>query len=114
MPTAKGVGASRISGPVRPWNPHALLAFGFKPKEYETVRFIDADADLVAALRNAFPALEAAARRSLAYEDFLRGHGRLTQRALRRFVNEATDAHDCVLGDHALTPLTALLERLPK
>lgn len=54
LPSAKAVGASRIEGPKRPWNPHALLSFGFKPEEYETVRFIDADADFVCALVNAF------------------------------------------------------------
>lgn len=52
MPTAKCVGASRIDGPKRPWNPHALIAFGFKPEEYEKVRMTDADADFVCALVN--------------------------------------------------------------
>lgn len=64
IPTAKVVGASRIEGPRRPWNPHALLAFGFKPEEYETVRLVDADADLVAAMRNAPPLLLTAASES--------------------------------------------------
>jgi hypothetical protein len=69
IPTAKCVGASRVDGPRRPWNPHALLAFGFKPEEYERVRFIDADADLVAGLRNAAPALlRAAAERNELWE----------------------------------------------
>lgn len=67
IPTAKLVGASRISGVRRPWNPHALLAFGFRPEEYETVRFVDADADLVAALRNAAPALIQAAREAFIF-----------------------------------------------
>ena len=49
LPTAKVVGASRVDGLVRPWNPHALVAFGFKPAEYETSRFIDEDADFIAA-----------------------------------------------------------------
>ena len=52
MPTATVVGASRIDGPKRPWNPHALIAFGFTPKEYETVRLKDADADFICALVN--------------------------------------------------------------
>jgi hypothetical protein len=48
MPTAKCVGASRVDGLVRPWNPHAYVAFGFKPDEFETSRFVDADADFIA------------------------------------------------------------------
>ncbi len=56
-PTAKLVGASRVLGVVRPWNPHALVAFGFKPSEYETVRLLDADADFVAATRTDVPRL---------------------------------------------------------
>jgi hypothetical protein len=50
IPTANLVGASRIEGLVRPWNPHAYVAFGFKPAEFETVRFVDEDADYIAAL----------------------------------------------------------------
>jgi hypothetical protein len=46
--TPKLVGASRVDGLVRPWNPYALVAFGFKPEEYETARFLDADAALIA------------------------------------------------------------------
>lgn len=57
LPTAKLVGASRIEGPRRPWNPHAYIAYGFKPTEFETVRFVDEDADLIAAAVNALPAL---------------------------------------------------------
>jgi hypothetical protein len=57
LPTAKCVGASRVEGLVRPWNPHGLLAFGFKPSEYETARFLDADADFVAHAREDIPAL---------------------------------------------------------
>lgn len=51
MPCARGVArrASRVAPLVRPWNPHAYLAFGFKPKEFETARFLDADADYIAA-----------------------------------------------------------------
>lgn len=60
MPTMKCVGASRIDGPKRPWNPHALIAFGFKPEEYEKVRMTDADADFVCALVNWFRSLAAA------------------------------------------------------
>ena len=63
MPTAKCVGASRLDGVLRPWNPHALIAFGFKPTEYETARFRDEDADLIAALRNAAPRLIAELRK---------------------------------------------------
>lgn len=61
MPTAKCVAAARIEGPVRPWNPHAYLAFGFKPKEFETVRFVSADAALICAAVNALPELLAIA-----------------------------------------------------
>ncbi len=57
MPTAKVVGASRLDGPKRPWNPHRLIAFGFTPDEYETARFTDADADLIASAVNALPEL---------------------------------------------------------
>lgn len=57
MPTAKVVGASRLDGPKRPWNPHRLIAFGFTPEEYETARFTDADADLIATTINALPVL---------------------------------------------------------
>jgi len=56
-PAAKLVAASRVLGPVRPWNPSALITFGFKPEEYETVRFLDADADFVAASRTDVPHL---------------------------------------------------------
>lgn len=60
MPTMKCVAASRIDGPKRPWNPHALIHFGFKPEEYEKVRMTDADADFVCALVNWFRSLSAA------------------------------------------------------
>ena len=57
LPTAQVVGASRVDGIVRPWNPHALIAFGFKPQEYETARFHDADADFIAHARTDLPRL---------------------------------------------------------
>ena len=50
--TAKCVSSARVEGIRRPWNPHALLAFGFKPSEYETARFLEDDAALIVALRN--------------------------------------------------------------
>lgn len=56
-PTRTCVAASRIPELKRPWNPSALLAFGFKPEEYETSRFTDADADLIVAMHEALPAL---------------------------------------------------------
>lgn len=59
MPTAKLVGASRLDGLLRPWNPHAYIAFGFKPREFETVRLLDEDADFIEAAHNAIPALVA-------------------------------------------------------
>ena len=57
LPTARCVGASRINEVVRPWNPHAYVQFGFTPAEFETSRFLDIDADLIAAARNALPDL---------------------------------------------------------
>ena len=63
MPTAQCVAASRIIGPRRPWNPHKYIAFGFKPEEFETVRFTDDTADFVAAIVNAAPQLLAMAER---------------------------------------------------
>jgi hypothetical protein len=57
MPTAQLVGASRLSKLRRPWNPHAYIAFGFKPEEFETPRFTDADADYIAAAYNSVPLL---------------------------------------------------------
>ncbi len=57
LPTAKVVGASRLDGLTRPWNPHALMRFGFRPEEYETARFLDGDADYIAAIFNRTPAL---------------------------------------------------------
>jgi hypothetical protein len=64
LPTAKLVGASRLEGVTRPWNPNKYVTFGFTPEEFETPRFLDADADLIAAARNAMPALLASADRA--------------------------------------------------
>jgi hypothetical protein len=69
LPTAKLVGASRIVGPVRPWNPYAYIARGFTPEEFETVRFVDEDADFVAHAREDIPSLVAYAE---ALEEALR------------------------------------------
>lgn len=52
LPAAKYVGASRIDGPKRPWNPHTAIAFGIRAEAQETVRFTDADADFVCGLVN--------------------------------------------------------------
>lgn len=49
IPTCKLVGASRIDGLKRPWNPHAAIAFGLKAEDHEIVRFTDEDADYIAA-----------------------------------------------------------------
>ena len=57
FPTAKCVGCARVDGLVRPWNPHALVAFGFDPKEYETARFLEPDATFIAHARSDIPAL---------------------------------------------------------
>lgn len=51
LATAKTVGASVVKGLPRPWNPYALLSFGFKPEEYEKARFKDCDADFIAYAR---------------------------------------------------------------
>lgn len=57
LPTAKVVAASRIEGLVRPWNPYRYIAFGFTPEEFETARFLDADATFIAAARADVPNL---------------------------------------------------------
>lgn len=50
LPTAKLVGASRVDGLPRPWNPHAMVAF-MKLDPAEVSRFVDADADFIAMSR---------------------------------------------------------------
>lgn len=72
---AELVGASRIEGVLRPWNPHAYVAFGMKAEQHEIVRFKDADADMIAALRNNASALITLARLGMAARDFLEKHG---------------------------------------
>ena len=59
LPTAKCVAASYVDGLVRPWNPHAYVRFGVRPQEFETARFLDADADFIAAARTDIPDLHA-------------------------------------------------------
>ena len=49
IPAARCVGASRIEGLTRPWNPHAAIAFGLNAEAHEVVRFLDADAAFIAA-----------------------------------------------------------------
>lgn len=56
-PEAPAVGASRIEELPRPWNPDAYAAFGMPAEEHEVSRFLDADADLIVAMRNALPGL---------------------------------------------------------
>lgn len=56
MPTAKCVATSAIPEVVRPWNPHAVIAF-MKLDDANESRFCDADADLIAESRNSLPAL---------------------------------------------------------
>lgn len=63
MPTAHCVGASTVEGLVRPWNPHRYVSFGFRPQEFETARFLDEDADFIAAARSDLPLLLAEVRR---------------------------------------------------
>lgn len=55
MPTAKCVASARVLGIQRPWNPHALLSFGFTPGEYETARFAEHDAAFIASAREDVP-----------------------------------------------------------
>lgn len=47
LPTAKCVGASRVDGLPRPWNPHAVISF-MKLDAAEVSRFKDEDADFIA------------------------------------------------------------------
>ena len=54
LPTARVVAASEIPELVRPWNPHACISF-MKLDAAETARFIDADADFIAAARTGYP-----------------------------------------------------------
>ena len=53
------VGASRVEGLVRPWNPHASISQGVtaSAKQHETTRLLDEDADFVAHAREDIPAL---------------------------------------------------------
>lgn len=62
MPTAECVGASRMEGLPRPWNPHRYVSFGFRAEEHEMPRFLDNDGDLIQALRNNLPEIVAALR----------------------------------------------------
>lgn len=62
MPTEKCVGASRIDGILRPWNPHAAIAFGIRAEQHEVARFLDADADFITFLANHAAAIEALVR----------------------------------------------------
>lgn len=59
----KLVAASRVDGIRRPSNPYSAAHFGSDTKEPEVARFIDADADFIAAARTAVPALCAEVRR---------------------------------------------------
>jgi hypothetical protein len=76
LPTARSVACSRIRELTRPWNPHALIAFGFSCEEYEVARFLTADAEFIAHARQDVPfllnevarlqrALDAAGRREM-------------------------------------------------
>ncbi len=109
MPTATLVGSSRIDGPHRPWNPHALLAFGFKPEEYETVRFTDADADFVEAAINHYDALLDIAEAATLYKESV-----LAKRALVESSTMGTDAYQAAIVDKKTKgeALFALLEKL--
>ena len=113
LPTAKPVVCARIEELPRPWNPHAYVAFGFKPKEFETSRFVEADADWIAAAHNHFEALLAAAEREQRLRELLQkicdmqkqnyGHGIETHlglialaeqaRVLLNTAKEPADAH---------------------
>jgi len=57
LPTKRLVGASAVVGIRRPWNPIAAIAFGLKAEDHEVARFLDADADFIAAARQDIPAL---------------------------------------------------------
>lgn len=115
MPTSQLVGASRIDGPVRPWNPHAYLAHGFKPAEFETVRFTDEVADLVAALVNAAPQLIAMAE----HMEELRAELGLTRTNLVRAFTDKASARELptsklaqLLAERTAGDLSPSLEQL--
>ena len=57
--TQELVGASRLDGVERPWNPYSTRPLA---EDADTVRFKDEDADLIAAMRRALPKLLAVAR----------------------------------------------------
>ncbi len=71
-----------------------------------------ADAALLVALRNAAPQLIAAARRSLAYEAFLREHNTVLVAALGNAVGRNTLPKHIAMYEGASKSLKALLERL--
>lgn len=58
--TQELVGASRLEGVERPWNPYGTTST--LANDPDVVRFKDEDADLVAAMRRALPRLLAVAR----------------------------------------------------
>lgn len=65
MPCAKLCASSVVPELVRPWNPHAYLARGFKPSEFETSRFFSTDARFIAHARTDIPYLVAEIERLL-------------------------------------------------
>ena len=56
LSSAKCVAASKIPQLQRPWNPYAVVSF-MQLDAAEESRFLDADADTIATLRNALPRL---------------------------------------------------------
>lgn len=67
------VGASIVKGIFRPWNPAAMIAFGWKPEENEVCRFKDDDADFIAHSRQDVPALLSHIKEQAAEIERLRG-----------------------------------------
>jgi len=73
LPCIKLVGASRIDGIQRPWNPYAYVQFGMKAETHEVARFIDEDADFIANARQDIPDLLAEIDRLNADVERLKG-----------------------------------------
>lgn len=72
------------------------------------------DLRMVERLRNAAPQLLEAARRSLAYEAFLREHGKASYECLLSRALGCSAADDASSAHSAAAKLHTLLERLPK
>ena len=103
LPTAQLVGASRIEEIRRPWNPHAYVSFGITAEDHETARFLDADADFIAAAREAVPALlDEVARLRNENEQFLFQISLLREKLEHSVAVAETEAPLVALGQRAI------------